>query len=189
MTTDTLTQQKTTWTIDASHSQAEFTVQHMMITRVRGRFSDVTGTITLDPESPENSGVAVEIDAASIDTREPDRDAHLRSGEFLDVESYPALTFRSTRVEGLELQEGAEFKVIGDLTIRGATKQVELDAVFSGRGQDPWGNERVAFSATTAIDRREFGLEWNQTLETGGVLVGHKVQIHLEAQAVLDSDE
>lgn len=188
MTTRQL-EQKTTWNIDRAHSQVEFTVKHMMITKVRGRFADLEGTITVDEAEPQNSGVEVTIDAASIDTREEDRDAHLRSEDFLNVEEYPELTFRSTRVEGLELSEGAGFKVIGDLTIRGTTKQVELEARFEGRGQDPWGNERAAFSADTAIDRREYGLEWNQALETGGVLVGHEVKIHLEAQAVLDSGD
>lgn len=189
MTTNTLTRQKTTWNIDSAHSQAEFTVKHMMITKVRGRFGDVSGTLTLDPETPASSRVAVDIDVASIDTRDEDRDAHLRSGDFFDVENHPTLTFRSTRVEGLELEAGAGFRVIGDLTIRGTTKPVELDVVYEGEGQDPWGNERVAFSADTAIDRRDFGLEWNQALETGGVLVGHEVKIHLEAQAVLDSGD
>ncbi|MDX1675684.1 MAG: YceI family protein [Longimicrobiales bacterium] len=184
MTTDTQTQQRTEWAIDSSHSQAEFTVKHMMITKVRGRFSDLDGTIVLDRENPGSSEVRVEIAAASIDTREEDRDNHLRSGDFLNAEEYPALTFESTRVEGLELEEGSEFKVIGDLTIRGTTKEVELDAKFEGRGQDPWGNQRVAFSAETKIDRRDFGLTWNQALETGGVLVGHEVAIHLEAQAI-----
>ncbi len=190
MTTQQMLEQKTTWSIDPAHSQVEFTVKHMMITKVRGRFSDLEGSITLDEKEPRNSGVEVTIDASSIDTREGDRDGHLRSGDFLDVESYPELTFRSTRVEGLDaLEDGASFTVIGDLTIKGVTKQVELDATFEGRGQDPWGNQRAAFSADTAIDRREFGLEWNQALETGGVLVGHEVKIHLEAQAVLQSDD
>ena len=189
MTTQTATQEMTRWNIDSSHSQVEFTVKHMMITKVRGRFADVEGAIMLDESSPENSSVKVEIDAASIDTREEDRDAHLRSGDFLDVEEHPKLTFESKRVEGIELEEGTGFKVIGDLTIRGTTKEVELDATFEGRGQDPWGNQRVAFSADTTIDRRDFGLTWNQALETGGVLVGHKVQIHLEAQAVADSGD
>lgn len=184
-----MTQKRTTWNMDSAHSQVEFTVKHMMITKVRGRFADVAGTITLDRENPSESRVTVDIDAASIDTREEDRDAHLRSGDFLNAEEHPKLTFRSTRVEGFELEDGAAFKVIGDLTIRGTTKEVELDATFEGRGQDPWGNQRVAFSADTSIDRREFGLEWNQALETGGVLVGHEVQIHLEAQAVADSGD
>ncbi|MFO7894581.1 MAG: YceI family protein [Longimicrobiales bacterium] len=189
MTPDTMTQEQTTWNIDSAHSQVEFTVKHMMITKVRGRFADVAGTIELDRENPPESRVEVDIDAASIDTREEDRDAHLRSEDFLNAEEYPKLTFRSTRVEGLELEDGATFRVVGDLTIRGTTKEVELDAVFEGRGQDPWGNQRVAFSADTSIDRREFGLEWNQALETGGVLVGHEVKIHLEAQAVADSGD
>ncbi len=189
MTTETQTQQKTRWNIDSSHSQAEFTVKHMMITKVRGRFADVEGAIHLDAENPENSRVKVEIDAASIDTREEDRDAHLRSEDFLNAEEFPKLTFESKRVGGLELEDGARFKVLGDLTIRGTTKEVELAAVFEGRGQDPWGNQRVAFSADTTIDRRDFGLTWNQALETGGVLVGHEVKIHLEAQAVADSSD
>lgn len=189
MTTQQLAQ-KTTWSIDPAHSQVGFMVKHMMITKVRGRFTDLEGTITLDDAEPRNSSVAVTIDAASIDTQQEDRDAHLRSGEFLDVENHPELTFRSTRVEGLNLVEGSEFRVIGDLTIRGATRQVELHATFEGRATDPWGGERAAFSAEATIDRRDFGLEWNQTLETGGVLVGHDVTIHLEAQAVLqESDE
>mgnify|MGYP001039384870 CR=1 FL=1 len=188
MTTQQL-EQKTTWNIDPAHSRAEFTVKHMMITKVRGRFSDLEGVITVDESAPENSGVEVTIDAASINTQQEDRDQHLRSGDFLDVENHPELTFRSTRVEGLSLEEGSSFTVIGDLTIRGTTKQVELDATFEGRGQDPWGNQRAAFSADTAVDRRDFGLEWNQALETGGVLVGHEVEIHLEAQAVLESDD
>ena len=189
MTQDTMTQEKTRWNIDASHSQAEFTVKHMMITKVRGRFADVEGAIMLDEENPENSSVKVEIDAASIDTREEDRDAHLRSEDFLNAEEYPKLTFESKRVEGFSMDEGAGFKVIGDLTIRGTTKEVELDATFEGGGQDPWGNQRVAFSADTSIDRRDFGLTWNQALETGGVLVGNEVKIHLEAQAVADSGD
>ena len=187
MTTGTTTQEQTRWNIDSSHSQAEFTVKHMMITKVRGRFADVEGAILLNEASPEESSVKVEIDAASIDTREEDRDAHLRSEDFLNAEAHPTLTFESRRIEGLEIEEGTQFRVIGDLTIRGTTKEVELNATFEGRGQDPWGNQRVAFSADTTIDRRDFGLTWNQALETGGVLVGHDVQIPLEAQAVADS--
>ncbi|MEJ2501824.1 MAG: YceI family protein [Gemmatimonadota bacterium] len=181
---NTQTQTTTTWNIDPAHSQAEFTVKHMMITKVRGRFSGLEGAIHLDQDDPRNSAVDVTIDAASIDTRSDDRDAHLRSGEFLDAEKYPELTFRSTSIEGARLEPGTEFQVHGELTIRGVTKEVTLDAVYEGSGTDPWGGERVSFSADTTIDRREFGLEWNQTLETGGVLVGNKVNIHLEAQAV-----
>lgn len=185
MTERTMEQQgTTTWTLDPAHSQVEFVVKHMMITKVRGRFAKVNGTLEVDESEPSNSRVEVEIDAPSIDTREEDRDTHLRSAEFLDVESHPTLTFRSKRVEGLALEEGSAFEVVGDLTIRGATREVTLEAVYEGRGLDPWGGERLAFSADTVIDRREFGLEWNQALETGGILVSNDVRIHLEAQAV-----
>lgn len=188
MSTQQLTQEKTAWSIDAAHSQVAFTVRHMMITKVRGRFSDVAGSIELDDGAPAESSVRVEIDAASIDTRQEDRDAHLRSGEFLDVENHPELTFESRRVEGLALEPGSSFTVVGDLTIRGVTREVELEATYEGEGQDPWGGERLAFSADTSIDRRDFGLEWNQVLETGGVLVGNEVQIHLEVQAVKERE-
>jgi len=174
----------TTWNFDPAHSQVEFVVKHMMITKVRGRFATVTGTLQLNEENPSGSVVEVDIDAASIDTRQEDRDTHLRSGEFLDVENHPELSFRSKRVEGLELEDGSAFQVVGDLTIRGTTKEVTLDATYEGSGVDPWGGDRLAFSATTEIDRRDFGLEWNQKLETGGVLVGHDVKIQLEVQAV-----
>ena len=184
MATQETAQGTTTWAIDPAHSQVEFTARHMMITKVRGRFSDVNGTVTLDEAAPSRSLVEVDIDAASIDTRQEDRDTHLRSADFLDAEAYPKLTFRSKRVEDLRLEQGAEFRVIGDLTIRGVTKEVALDVEYGGTGGDPWGGERVAFSATTKIDRREFGLEWNQALETGGVLVGNDVTIDIEAQAV-----
>ena len=174
----------TTWTIDPAHSAAEFAAKHMMITTVRGRIADVRGTITLDEANPERSAVEVELDAASIDTRSEQRDAHLRSADFLDVESYPTITFKSRRVEGASVREGASFKVVGDLTIRGVTREVTLDASYEGRGRDPWGGERVSFSADTRIDRRDFGLTWNAALETGGVLVSNEIKIHIEAQAV-----
>lgn len=173
-----------TWTLDPAHSQAEFTAKHMMITKVRGRFAELEGVIRVNEEDPSGSEVEVTLKADSIDTRSEDRDTHLRSGDFLDAESHPELKFRSTSVEGLRLEPGTEFTVEGELTIRGVTKPVTLEAVYEGRGQDPWGGERVSFSADTSIDRREFGLTWNQALETGGVLVGNQVQIHLEAQAV-----
>lgn len=181
--------QTTTWNLDPAHSQVDFVVKHMMITKVRGRFATVNGTLTVDEEDPSQSRVEVEIDAPSIDTRQEDRDTHLRSADFLDVENHPTLTFRSRRVEGLKLEPGTEFQVVGDLTIRDTTKEVTLDAVYEGRGQDPWGGQRLGFSAETVVDRREFGLEWNQALETGGVLVGNDVKISLEAQAVQASDE
>lgn len=184
-----MTEQTTTWNLDPAHAQVEFLVKHMMITKVRGRFATVSGTVTIDEEDPSQSRVEVEIDAPSIDTRQEDRDTHLRSADFLDVENHPTLTFRSRRVEGLTLEPGSEFEVVGDLTIRGTTKEVTLDAVYEGRATDPWGGERLGFSADGVVDRREFGLEWNQALETGGFLVGNDVKIHLEAQAVAAADE
>jgi len=175
----------TVWKLDPAHSQVEFSVKHMMFTKVRGRFADVDGTIQLDEENPSASTVEVDIDAASIDTRVEDRDTHLRSEDFLDVESHPKLTFRSKRIEGSTVADpGAEFKVIGDLIIRGVTREVTLDARFEGTGTDPWGGTRVGFSASTKLDRRDFELTWNQALETGGVLVGHDVTIELQVQAV-----
>jgi polyisoprenoid-binding protein YceI len=160
----------------------------MMFTTVRGRFSDLEGTIELNTTSPEDSSVAVTIGAASLDTRVEDRDNHLRSGDFFDVESYPTLTFQSRRVEGSLENPGDSFKIVGDLTIRGVTREVTLDARFEGTGTDPWGGTRAGFSARTSIDRRDFGLTWNQALETGGVLVGHEVTIDLQVQAVQVQD-
>ena len=173
-----------TWNIDASHSTIEFAAKHMMITTVKGRLSDARGALTIDEANPANSSVKVEFDARSIDTRSEQRDQHLRSGDFLDVEQYPTISFVSRRVSGASAEPGAEFKVVGDLTIRGVTKEVTLDATYEGRGRDPWGGERVSFSADAKIDRREFGLVWNAALETGGVLVGNDIKIHLEVQAV-----
>ena len=176
--------QTATWTIDAGHSVAEFAAKHMMITTVKGRVADVRGTVTLDEAEPDRSAVEVELEAASIDTRSGQRDAHLRSADFLDVERFPLITFRSRRVEGAAPVEGARFRVVGDLTIRGVTREVALDATYEGRGRDPWGGERVSFGATTSIDRRDFGLTWNAALEAGGVLVGNDVRLTLEVQAV-----
>lgn len=174
----------TTWNLDATHSTVGFSVKHMMFTTVRGKFSQVEGTVSFDPSSPGSASVQVTIPTASIDTGVADRDGHLRSGDFFDVETHPAITFRSTRVEGTPAKDGDAFKVAGDLTIRGVTREAVLDARFEGTGTDPWGNTRSGFSATTAIDRREFGLTWNQALEAGGVLVGTEVKIELHVQAV-----
>ena len=171
------------WTIDPVHSLVEFSAKHMMITTVKGRIPDVRGTVTIDETNPEASVVEVEFDPASIDTRAEQRDQHLRSADFLDVEQFPVLSFRSRRIEGSPLADGGSFRLIGDLTIRGVTREVALDATFEGRGTDPWGTEKVSFSAATKIDRRDFGLTWNAALETGGVLVSNDVKIHLEVQA------
>jgi polyisoprenoid-binding protein YceI len=176
--------EKTTWQIDPAHTSVEFAVKHMMFTTVRGRFRDVKGTIEADEQDPNRSTVTVEISAASIDTGVPDRDAHLRSADFLDVEHYPTITFRSKRVEGAANKEGDKFRVAGHLTIRGKAIEVTLDCEYEGMGKDPWGGIRAGARATTKIDRREWGLQWNQALETGGILVGNEVRIEVEVQAV-----
>lgn len=173
-----------TWNIDPAHSLLEFSAKHMMITNVKGRIADVSGTLTIDEARPDRSSADVTIVAASLDTRSEQRDQHLRSADFLDVEQFATLTFRSRRVDGASVREGATFKVVGDLTIRNVTREVTLDATYEGRGKDPWGGERVSFSADTKIDRREFGLLWNAALEAGGVLVSNDVKIHIEVQAV-----
>jgi polyisoprenoid-binding protein YceI len=173
-----------TWNIDAAHSTIEFAAKHMMITTVKGRLADAKGTITIDEANPDRSAAAVEFDAVSLDTRSEQRDQHLRSADFLDVENHPKISFTSRRVEGARSEEGKSFKVIGDLTIRGITKEVTLDAVYEGAGKDPWGGSRVSFSAATKIDRREFGLVWNAALETGGVLVSNDIKVQIEVQAV-----
>lgn len=170
-----------TWNIDPAHSEAQFTVRHMMIAKVRGHFGKVSGAIELDGHDLRQSNVEVTIDASSIDTREPQRDAHLRSADFLDVEKFPTITFKSRTVTP---QADGRFTIAGDLTIHGITREVTLDAREEGRGTDPWGNERVGFSATTRIDRRDFGLQWNQALETGGFLVGHDIDIALEVEGI-----
>lgn len=174
----------TTWQIDPNHSSVEFAVKHMMFTTVRGRFKDVKGTIEVDEQHPDRSFVDVQIAAASIDTGTADRDAHLRSADFLDVENHPTITFRSRRVEGAMKKEGDAFRVIGDLTIRGTKMEVSLDAVYEGTGKDPWGGTRAGSRATATIDRRDWGLKWNQALETGGILVANEVRIEIELQAV-----
>ncbi|HUF18408.1 MAG TPA: YceI family protein [Thermoanaerobaculia bacterium] len=174
----------TSWQIDPAHSSVEFAVKHMMFTTVRGRFNDFKGTIEVDEQNPDNSVVEVEIAAASIDTGSADRDTHLRSADFLDIENHPTITFRSKRVEGAMRKEGDPFRVIGDLTIRGTKMEVALDSVYQGTGKDPWGGTRTGSQATAKIDRRDWGLKWNQALETGGILVANEVRIEIEVQAV-----
>ncbi len=173
-----------TWKLDPAHTQVEFSAKHMMFMTVRGQFTDVDATLVIDEENPDNSQVEVEVDARSIDTRVSDRDTHLRSEDFLNVEEYPKITFRSKRIEGAHANAGDEFRIVGDLTIRDTTKEVTLDARFEGRGIDPWGGDRAGFSASGEIDRREWGLTWNQTLEKGGVLVGNDIKIEVNAEAV-----
>jgi polyisoprenoid-binding protein YceI len=169
-----------TWDIDTGHSAIHFWVRHMVISKVHGRFARWSGAIQLDAQDLTRSSVAVRIDAASIDTQVADRDTHLRSADFLDVAKYPELTFTSRKVE----KAGEALRITGDLALHGVTRAVVLEAEFAGTGKDPWGNERAGFSARTTIDRREFGLVWNAALETGGLLVGEKVEISIELEAV-----
>ncbi len=168
------------WDIDVTHSAVHFWVRHMIISKVHGRFAKWSGAVQLDPRDLSRSSVEVRIDAASIDTQVGDRDAHLRSPDFLDVAKHPEITFRSKRVE----QDGDSLRVVGDLSLHGVVREVTLQAEFAGTGKDPWGNERAGFSAKASLDRRDYGLVWNAALETGGVLVGEKVEISIELEAV-----
>jgi polyisoprenoid-binding protein YceI len=170
-----------TWQIDKAHSDIFFTVRHMVITKVRGRFLKWEGTLVLDEQDWSKSRVEVSIDAASINTSDEKRDGHLKSADFLDAEKFPKLTFKSTKVEKAS---GDKLKVTGDLTIRDVTKSVTLDVELLGKAKDPWGNNKIAFNGKVAIQREEFGAKWNQALETGGLLVGKEVDIDLELQAI-----
>jgi len=180
MTTQTQTR-TSTWTLDPTHSIAEFSVKHLVVTTVKGRFREVEATLNIDEDNIENSSVTANIDVASIDTNLADRDAHLRSDDFFNAEQYPKINFQSTRVEKVK---GDKYLVHGDLTIRDVTRPVALDAEFEGEINDPWGNRRAAFTATTQISRKEFGVRWNQALETGGAVVSDNVKITLHIEAV-----
>lgn len=169
------------WNIDTGHSGVHFTARHMVVAKVRGVFSRWEGVIDFDEQDPSLSKVSVRIEAASIDTREEKRDAHLRSADFLDAEKFPHITFESTKVE----KRGEnEYAVTGNLSIHGVTRPVVLEAEYLGGGKDPWGQERIGFHAKTTINRKDFGLNWNQMLEAGGVLVGDKLEIELDIEAV-----
>jgi len=167
-------------TIDPAHSSIGFHVRHLMIAKVTGRFRTFSGTIHVEPD-PEQSWAEVSIDAASIDTAEPKRDAHLRSPDFFDVEKFPNLTFKSTSVED---RGRGKLEIYGNLTIHGVTKEVVLETESLGQAKDPWGSERAGFTASTTVNRTDFGLGWNQVLEAGGLLVGEKIEIVLEIEAV-----
>lgn len=186
MSTSVQTATRTTWGIDPVHSSVEFSVRHLMITTVKGRFTDVQGTVVLDELNPAASTADITVNVASVDTREPQRDAHLRSADFFDAEKFPTLTFRSRTVEDVT-DDG--FKLVGDLTIHGVTREVTLDVTAEGRTKDPWGGDRAGYSATTRIKRSHFGLTWNQLLETGGVTVSDDVKITLDVQLVQKSLE
>ncbi|AGH94481.1 YceI family protein [Pseudobdellovibrio exovorus] len=171
----------TKWQIDPTHSSVSFSIKHMMIAKVHGGFEKLSGTLTYDAQNAAASAVDVSIDASSINTREPQRDAHLKSADFFDVEKFPQITFKSKKVEG----SGDELKVTGDLSIHGVTKEVTLDVEGpSEELKDPYGNIKIGVSASTKIKRKDFGLTWNAALEAGGVLVGDDVNITLEVQFV-----
>ena len=173
--------QTSTWTVDKTHSNIDFEVRHLMISKVRGHFRDFEATLTIDEEQPERSHLTAVIDVASIDTSVEDRDNHLRSDDFFGAEQFPKITFQSSKVER---GDGESFRVTGDLTIRDVTREVVLEGEFEGRIQDPWGKDRSAFSASVEISRKEFNVRWNQLLETGGVTVGDKVKISFHIEAV-----
>ncbi|WP_119069717.1 YceI family protein [Aggregatilinea lenta] len=174
------------WQIDNAHSAIQFTVRHMMISNVRGMFDKFEGTVDLDENNPENTTVHVEIDPSSINTRQDQRDTHLRSADFLDAESYPKLIFDSTRVE--RTGDNAA-KLYGNLTVRNVTKPVVLDVEYVGQAKSPWGTTSAGFNASTKINRKDWGLTWNQGLETGGVLVGDEIKINIELELVKQESE
>lgn len=174
-----------TWNIDTSHSEVTFAVRHMMISTVRGKFNTFGGTIDFNESDPTLSTIAVSIDVASVDTRDEKRDGHLKSGDFFDAEKYPTLTFTSTKVEKLSDKRA---RVTGDLTIKDVTRSVVLDVDYAGQARSPWGTTSAGFSASTKINRKDFGLTWNVALETGGVLVGDDVSIAIEAELVKQPD-
>ncbi|MGC5306008.1 YceI family protein [Micromonospora zamorensis] len=169
-----------TYALDVAHKRVGFVARHMMVSKVRGEFNEATATITV-AEDPLQSSVVATIQAASIDTTQADRDAHLRSPEFLDSEKFPTLEFRST---GVKSRRGNEFVLTGELSIKDVTRPVELEVEFEGVGRSPFGQDIFGFSASTEIDREEFGLTWNVALETGGVLVSRKIKIEIEGEAV-----
>ncbi|MEW6434369.1 MAG: YceI family protein [Myxococcota bacterium] len=172
---------KEKWDFDLTHSSINFWVRHLMVSKVHGRFTKWSGQFEFDETNPSGSRVEVQIDAASIDTKEAQRDGHLRSADFLDVEKHPSITFRSS---GVESAGEKRYRVKGDLTIHGTSRPIVLDVDYAGRVKDPWGGERAGFTAKTSIDRKDFGLTWNQTLDAGGVVVGDKVEIGIEIEAV-----
>ena len=172
-----------TWQIDPAHTVVEFAAKHMMVSTVKGRFGSVAGTLTVDEERPERSSVVATIDAASIDTRAELRDEHLRSADFFDVAHHPQITFRSRRVQHVK---GDNWKIVGDLTMRGVTGEVVLETEFEGQILDAFGKQRAAFSATAQVNRKDFGLNWNGVIEAGGVVVGDRIKIELNIAAVRD---
>jgi len=169
------------WEIDTAHSEALFSVKHMMFSTVRGHFKVLSGSLNIDEEHPENSWVDAQVDVTSVDTRDERRDGHLRSPDFFDAEHYPTLTFKSSKVEKVG---NNHFKVLGELTMRGVTKPVVFDAEYHGQGKNPYGMQIAGLSAKTKVNRKEWGLNWNAALESGGVLVSEDVGIEIDLEAV-----
>jgi len=174
-----LTQYTGTWTIDPTHTRLGFVARHAMVTKVRGSFTDFSGSLTLDGANPAGSSAEVTVQMASVDSGTPDRDAHLTSADFFNVETFPTMTFQSTAVK----QDGEEFVIIGDLTIKGVTRPVEIEVELDGIVTDPWGNTRAGFAGETEISRKDYGLTWNVPLDGGGVLVSDKIKIQLDVSA------
>jgi polyisoprenoid-binding protein YceI len=178
--TTTIDTKVQTYAIDTAHSEANFQVRHL-ITKVRGRFADFSGTIHYDQAAPEQSRVEFTIQAASIDTNQKDRDTHLRSADFFETETYPTIRFVSTAIRK---QADSVFAVTGQFTVRDVTREITLPVTFLGKAKDPWGTERIAFETEYVINRKDYGLTWNAALETGGFLVGDEVTVSLSVQAV-----
>jgi polyisoprenoid-binding protein YceI len=170
-----------TWNIDLAHSAIHFSARHMVVSKTRGKFAKFSGSIQFDPADLSKGTVNVEIDPTSVDTGDAQRDGHLKSGDFFEVEKFPKASFKSTKV--VDKGEG-KLQIVGDLTLRGVTKSVTLDASYEGSGKDPWGGERAGFTAVTSINRTDFGVNFNKALDTGGLLVGEKVELQLEVEAV-----
>jgi polyisoprenoid-binding protein YceI len=168
------------WAIDTAHSSVDFVVRHMVVSKTRGMFTDWNGALDIDREYPDRSSVSATIMVASLDTRDKKRDAHLLSPDFFDAARFPTITFQSRRVE----IQGASLKVIGDLTVHGMTHDTVLDVEYNGMNQDPWGNKRVHYSAKVTIQRKDFGVGWNQALESGGFLIGESVGVEIEIEAL-----
>jgi len=179
--TNPQTQTKTVWTLDPAHTTVEFAAKHLMVTTVKGHFGKVTGQIELDESDYTKSSVEATIDIAGLYSRDEKRDGHLRSSDFFHVEKHPIATFKSTRVER---KSDDEYVVYGDLTVRDVTKEVALNTTFEGASKSPWGSEVIAFNATTKLNRKDFGLNWNVALETGGVLVGDSINLAVDVEAV-----
>ncbi|HXD48291.1 MAG TPA: YceI family protein [Gemmatimonadaceae bacterium] len=171
----------TTWNIDPAHTEVGFAVRHLMISTVRGRFGNVSGSVVVDDDNPRNSKVDATVDIASIDTRQEMRDNHLRSPDFFDAEKYPTMRFVSKRIEG---DTAKHFKIVGDLTIKDRTHEVTLDASLEGLVKDPWGGERAGYSVSGKLNRTDFNLLWNQVLEAGGVTVGEEVKLSIDVELV-----